>query len=319
MVRDLVGFHDSMKSSSSGNLASIPEESVWLAAQKSPQTRRNYKIDVAQFIGHFGIQNPGELRGIDHRQVIAWEAHLRETLQMENSTVRRKLAALSSLFRHLKNHGLVTDNPVRDVKRPKVNRVEGTTPAFSQREARMILDAPDPTTIEGKRDRAILGVGFYVGPRVSEICRLKVEDFYTDRGLASLRFRRKGGKKGGVAIHPACENRIRTYLEDSGHENESKSPLFLPVRSNQNAQGDRPLHPSSINRLLERAERAVGIDPRNYSPHSLRATFITTALKNGAAIEDVQHAVGHADPSVTKLYDRRVYDPEKSASFRADY
>ena len=58
---------------------------------------------------------------------------------------------------------------------------------------------------------------------------------------------------------------------------------------------------------------------RGYSAHSMRATFITTALDNGASLEDVQRAAGHADPSTTKLYDRRGYNPEKSASLFANY
>jgi integrase/recombinase XerD len=57
---------------------------------------------------------------------------------------------------------------------------------------------------------------------------------------------------------------------------------------------------------------------RGYSAHSMRATFITTALENGAQLEDVQKATGHRDPSTTKLYDRRGYNPEKAASFFCD-
>ena len=57
---------------------------------------------------------------------------------------------------------------------------------------------------------------------------------------------------------------------------------------------------------------ALGLD-RGYSAHSMRATFITTALENGAQLEDVQKAAGHRDPSTTKLYDRRGCDPEKAA------
>ena len=56
-----------------------------------------------------------------------------------------------------------------------------------------------------------------------------------------------------------------------------------------------------------------------YSAHSMRAKFITTALENGCSLEDVQRAAGHADPSTTKLYDRRGHNPEKSASFFANY
>ena len=64
--------------------------------------------------------------------------------------------------------------------------------------------------------------------------------------------------------------------------------------------------------------RPLGLN-RGYSAHSMRATFITTALDNGCALEDVQLAAAHADPSTTKLYDRRGYNPEKSASFFANY
>lgn len=62
-----------------------------------------------------------------------------------------------------------------------------------------------------------------------------------------------------------------------------------------------------------------GIDPRAFAAHSMRATFITTALENGASLEDVQRDVGHADATTTKLYDRRGHNPEKSASFFANY
>jgi integrase len=62
----------------------------------------------------------------------------------------------------------------------------------------------------------------------------------------------------------------------------------------------------------------LGLD-RGYSAHSMRATFITTALENGAQLEDVQEAAGHRDPGTTKLYDRRGYNPEKAASFFATY
>jgi integrase/recombinase XerD len=63
---------------------------------------------------------------------------------------------------------------------------------------------------------------------------------------------------------------------------------------------------------------ALGL-ARGYSAHSMRATFITTALENGAPLEDGQKAAGHRDPSTTKLYDRRGYNPEKAASFFATY
>ncbi len=102
-------------------LAAIPEEQVWLASRKSPQTRRAYRCDVDHFMRTLGIQSADELRRVDHKAVLAWEAYMREFEHVEASTVRRRLAALSSLFKHLIKHGAADRNPVRDVERPPMN------------------------------------------------------------------------------------------------------------------------------------------------------------------------------------------------------
>jgi site-specific recombinase XerD len=301
-------------------LKAIPEEEVWLASRKSARTRRAYRVDVAHFMRTFNISSPEELRKIDHRAVMAWERLMREEEGKEASTVCRRLAALSSLFTHLVKFGIVEVNPVRDVERPAVNRREGMTPAFSQKQARAILDAPNPEKLLGLRDRAILSVGLQVGFRRAEIAALKVADFQMNRGLDALWVVRKGGKKGHLAIHPQAAQRIREYLEAAKHGDDLDGPLFRPVRGNREGQDERRhLNPVMIDRVLRKyAKAAVGLT-RGYSAHSMRATFITTALENGAGLEDVQLAAGHADPSTTKLYDRRGYNPEKSASFFANY
>jgi integrase len=105
----------------------------------------------------------------------------------------------------------------------------------------------------------------------------------------------------------------------AGHGKDIEGPLFRPVRDNRKGlAARRPLHPDVIDRTLRKYARHIGLS-RGYSAHSMRATFITTALENGASLEEVQSAAGHADPSTTKLYDRRGYNPEKSASFFANY
>ncbi|MDB6136788.1 MAG: site-specific recombinase XerD [Verrucomicrobiales bacterium] len=185
-------------------LAEIPEEAVWLASQKSERTRHPYRTDVHAFMRLLGMSSSDQLRGTTHREIVFWENHMREIKGLENSTVRRRLAALSSLFRHLVRHRHMEKNPAAEVRRPSVNRREGSTPAFSKEEARKILDAPDAGTFVGLRNRALLAIGFQAGLRRSEIAHLCVGDFYTDRGFASLRIMRKGGKKGALAIHPNC-------------------------------------------------------------------------------------------------------------------
>jgi site-specific recombinase XerD len=300
-------------------LSAIPEEEIWLASQKSARTRRAYKLDVAHFIKTLGITTPDMLRQVDHRAVIAWERIMREEQRAAASTVRRRLSALSSLFKHLVRHGAANRNPVADVARPNINREEGSTLAFSKAQARKLLDAPSPDTLAGLRDRAILSVGLQVGLRRAEIAALTVGDLHQNRGFDALRLTRKGGRRDALAIHPQSAQRIRAYLNRAGHGADHQGSLFRPLRGNAKAHDPAGrLDPDAIDRMVRKYAAAIGL-AHGYSAHSMRATFITTALENGAQLEDVQKAAGHRDPSTTKLYDRRGYNPEKAASFFATY
>jgi site-specific recombinase XerD len=300
-------------------LAAVPEEQIWLGKLRSQRTREAYRRDVRHFMETLGIETLDELRRTDHRAVLAWEASMREREGLEASTIRRRLAALSSLFTHLVQYGAVATNPVRDIERPAVNRREGKTLAFSQQQARAILDAPPADTVQGLRDRAMLAVGFQVGLRRAEIAALCVGDLHQNRGYDSLWVTRKGRKRDSLAVHPQVVQRIRDYLATASHGADLDGPLFRPVRGNgEAADSRRHLAPDAIDRMLRQYARRIGLE-RGYSAHSMRATFITTALDNGASLEDVQRAAGHADPSTTRLYDRRGHNPEKSASFFASY
>jgi integrase/recombinase XerD len=155
--------------------------------------------------------------------------------------------------------------------------------------------------------------------RRAEIAALKVGDLHKNRGYDSLRVMRKGGRRDALAINPQTAARIRTYLEAAGHGPDAEGAMFRPLKHNGKQQEERRrMDPDAIDRLMRKYAAAIGLD-RGYSAHSMRATFITTALENGAQLEDVQKAAGHRDPSTTKLYDRRGYNPEKAASFFATY
>ena len=300
-------------------LADIPEEEIWLAKQKSARTRRAYRLDVQHFMKTLGISSPEELRQADHKAVIAWERYMRDVERAASSTIRRRLAALSSLYKHLVRHDHAPRNPVGEVERPAINRDEGATAAFSKTQARKLLDLPGEDTSAGLRDRAILSVGLQVGLRRAEIAALKVGDLHQNRGYDSLRVMRKGGRRDALAINPQTTARLRAYLDAAGHGADMDGPLFRPLKHNGKRRDERRgMDPDAIDRVVRKYAAALGLD-RGYSAHSMRATFITTALENGAQLEDVQKAAGHRDPSTTKLYDRRGYNPEKAASFFATY
>ena len=113
-------------------LADIPEEQIWLQKQKSARTRREYRLDVQHFMRTLAITTPAELRQADHKAVIAWEHFMRESEHAAASTIRRRLAALSSLYKHLVRRDHAARNPVAEVERPAINRDEGSTLAFAK-------------------------------------------------------------------------------------------------------------------------------------------------------------------------------------------
>jgi site-specific recombinase XerD len=241
------------------HLAAVPEEEIWLSKQKSARTRRAYRLDVAHFVRTIDITSAGELRQADHKAVIAWERIIRERDDAAPSTIRRRLAALSPLFKHLVRHGHAARNPVTEVERPAINRDEGSTLAFSKAQARKILDAPAEDTVAGLHDRAILSVGLQVGLRRAEIAALSVGDLHQNHGYDSLRVVRKGGRRDALAINPQTAARLRAYLEAQGMASGARSAgAWTPTRSTASY-----------------------------------ASFITTALENGAQLEDVQKAAGH--------------------------
>ena len=130
---------------------------------------------------------------------------------------------------------------------------------------------------------------------------------------------RKGGRHEALAINPQTAQRIRAYPENIGHPSDIDVPIFRPLRRNRKKQQlCRAMNPDAIDHVVRMFAGKIGL-VRGYSAHSMRVTFITTALENGAQLEDVQRAAGHRDPSTTKLYDRRGYNPEKAASFFAQF
>ena len=289
-------------------LAEIPEEEIWLRSRRArapgAPTGSTCSTSCARWHHH-----AEELRQADHRAVIAWERFMRETEHAAASTIRRRLAALSSLYKHLVRHGHAARNPVGEVERPAINRDEGSTLAFSKAQARKMLDVPRRTRSREGHGRGIARSRDPVGRLCRSGCaaprspRSRSAICTRTAAIDSLRVSRKGGRRDALAINPQTAARLRAYLEAAGHGADIDGPLFRPLKHNGKRQDERRrMDPDAIDRVVRKYAAALGLD-RGYSAHSMRATFITTALENGAQLEDVQKAAGHRDPSTTKLYD----------------
>jgi integrase/recombinase XerD len=299
-------------------LSDIPPEAEWFANITNPNTRRAYRNDISQFMKFVGIEQFTEFRMVNRAHVIAWRKSLEEKA-LAPATIRRKLSALSDLFDYLCKENAIPINPVHGVERPTEGANEGKTPAISDDQARELLNAPDPTTLKGKRDRAILAVLLYHGLRRAELCALKVEHFVQRRGIMTLTVHGKRGKLRYPPVHPRALGLVQDYLDASGHGNDPKGALFRPVRR-PDGNLEKPLTSDSVYRnVVMHYAKAIGITVESFGPHALRATAATNALENGADIAKVQEWLGHSDISTTRLYDKRQSRPEDSPTFKVSY
>ncbi len=300
-------------------LAGVPAENVWLANIVNPCTRRAYHQDLADFMAFVGIREPRDFRRVVRAHVIAWRKSL-EARKLEPASIRRKLSALSALYRYLCEENCVLFNPTLGVKRPRAGANEGKTPAIGDDQARALLAAPSDKTIKGRRDRAVLATFLFHALRCAELCALDVQDLEQRSAVAHLRIHGKGGKIRFVPVHPAAQQRIAEYLAAAGHGADREGPLFRPVKNPRGGALRKPLSPGAVYARIVRFYAAqVGIDLSGFGPHSLRATAATNALDHHADIAKVQEWLGHANISTTKMYDRRKTKPEDSPTFKVAY
>jgi site-specific recombinase XerD len=300
-------------------LADVPAEVEWFANIDNQRTRRAYQIDLKDFMSFVGIRRPEEFRLVTRAHLIAWRKQL-EQRQLAGATIRRKLAALSSLFEYLCEHNAVMHNPVKGVKRPKVESYEGKTPALGDHQARALLNAPNTETLKGKRDRAMLSTLLYHGLRREELCTLKVRDITQRRGVLHLRVHGKGSKLRYLPLYPGTAEVITEYVETLGHGADPAAPLFRPVRNNLTGKLDEPMTTDGVYKVVQHYARKIGIgDIERLGVHALRATAATNALDHEADIAKVQEWLGHANIATTRLYDRRKHRPEDSPTFKVAY
>lgn len=269
----------------------------------SEHTLRNYAIDLGQFYDYLAPADPQtgarravDVRQIDHITIREWLAQLHAE-KKKKSSIARKLAALRTFFQFLIREGVLETNPAKLVSTP---RLEKKLPnCLSVEDVIRFIETPDVSTDLGKRDRAILEMLYGTGMRVSELVRLNVQD--VDFRQRTVRITGKRRKQrivpfGEPALHALLQYMtVRdNFLRNAPLAQRDERALFL------NYQGTR-ITTRSVGRMVDKyIELCAGI--HNISPHSLRHTFATHLLDNGADLRDIQELLGHARLSTTQIY-----------------
>ena len=242
----------------------------------------------------------------ERHHVDAWVRHLTSEPQPRTgrpasaATVARKLSALSGFYTYgVHDAGVLTHSPAASVRRPKVSD-ESQAVGLTADELKRLLAA---ASAHSPRSAALVSVLTFCGLRVSEALGADVRDYGHDHGHRVLKVRRKGGKTARVALAPTVVRALDTYLDGR-----TEGPIFLSA--NGRDRYGYKLAYEQLLRLCKTADLPAGV-----SPHSLRHSYATESLRLGAALQDVQDALGHADPRTTRRYDRSRHNLDRSPNY----
>lgn len=251
----------------------------------SPNTVASYISDLTAFFSAVG-KDPKDVIPED---IISYFA---ETTALSKRSQARVLSSLHSFYKWMIMEGEMTDNPSDAIEAPKLGKY---LPAvLSVEEVDRLIAAVDLDSAFGKRDRAMLETLYGLGLRVSELISLRISSIWTEQGFVSVIG--KGDKQRLVPLGGMARDAIRDYLEVRGPaaDRESSDILFL------NRFG-RALTRIAVFKMIKAYAVKAGIS-KEISPHTLRHSFATHLIENGADLRAVQEMLGHESILTTEIY-----------------
>ena len=269
----------------------VDEYLVSLSAERSlsPHTVAAYRRDLAQYLAY--LDNAASSRRLVEEFVQSLSAR-----GLVPASIARKLAAIRGLHSFLVGEGLAAEDPTQTVDLPR--RLAPLPKALMVDEAIALVEAPDRTTVKGRRDAAILEFLYGTGARVTEAVGLDLEAL--DLVEHTARLTGKGGRQRLVPLGSAARSAIEAWLPDrlnlrrSGRDD---GAVFLNIRG-------RRLTRQAVFDIVRTAAGRAGIPVERVSPHVLRHSAATHMVEGGADLRTVQEMLGHATISTTQVYTR---------------
>ncbi|MGO4958133.1 site-specific tyrosine recombinase XerD [Luteococcus sp. Sow4_B9] len=269
----------------------------------SSNTRDAYRRDLVRYSQFLSLRGVDDFEQIAAPDVQAFQAWLAtgdaDHSPLAPASVARCVVTVRNLHRFAVEDGLAGEDVVADIRPPK----QGTRlpKALSVEQVQALLESPDPESVEGLRDRALLELLYGTGARISEICDLDVDD--VARVLASpdagLRLLGKGNKERVVPLGSFARSAVEAWLVRGRPAWQERAATPGPALL-LNSLGRR-LSRQSAWFALQKVARGAGLDVE-VSPHSLRHSFATHLLDGGADVRVVQELLGHASVTTTQIY-----------------
>jgi integrase/recombinase XerC len=246
----------------------------------------NYDKDITEFKEYLVMNNINSFKKVDYSLIRKYLVFLYEK-KYKNTTICRHISSLRSFYKYLLGNKLINENPMELISLPKK---EQRLPNFLYyNDLEKLLETPDQTTSIGLRDKLIFEILYSTGVRVSELVNIKVKDI--DFENKSIRIFGKGKKERIVLFGDQALKLINIYLDQRGFTSEY---LILNNRGNKiTTRGvDLIIHKNSLKSGLK----------NKITPHTMRHTFATHMLNDGANLLTVQELLGHENLKTTQVY-----------------
>ena len=265
---------------------------VLLERGLSAHTRDAYGADLERFLKHLRGASVRSLNSVTRNHILSFLMDEKER-GIATTSIARRLVAIKVFFRYLAQEGLLKENVTEAMDSPKLWKV--LPDALSYEEVERLLLQPDATNPLGVRDRAILETFYGSGLRVSEICGLTLDGLQSEAGY--LRCVGKGNKERVVPVSNTALQSVEQYLGEVRPlhtQDDDMRILFLTRRGTGFSR-------KGMWKLIKQHARDAGIG-KNVTPHTLRHSFATHLLSNGAPLRIIQEMLGHADIATTQIY-----------------
>lgn len=265
----------------------------------SPNTRAAYADDIGRFLDWLAQKGVRSINEVTRKQILDHLMAEKERGLAANS-LSRHLVSLKVFFRYLTQEGLLSINVAETMESPKVWKMLPNV--LTPKEIDRLFEAPDLKTPIGIRNRAVLELFYASGLRVSELAGLQLHDLHFDEHF--LRCVGKGRKERVVPVGKNAIEKVKQYIKEVRPQltpGPQEQTVFLSSRR-------QPMSRKTIWDMIKKCARAAGITKTIY-PHTLRHSFASHLLANGAPLRIIQEMLGHADIATTQIYTH--VDPDR--------
>ncbi|RIY33330.1 tyrosine recombinase [Psittacicella gerlachiana] len=267
-------------------------QSVSLVEQKSENTVVSYYYNLGKFYKwNFEKQNL-DFAQMDTNYLNAYFIESKAN-KISVNTLRHWLVTLRLFFRYLFTQGIISTDPTLKMVLPKA--IKPKMVYLTEEQMQTLLNQPDLSKSKGIRDRAMLELLYSSGLRISELINLTFNQLNSQN--MTLRVKGKGAKTRIVPISYSALYFLNHYLTQYRYQQEVLSEYIFA-----NAKGEPMTRANFWQRIRKYAQKCFAFDLTGFGPHSLRHSFATHLLNNGADIRSVQSLLGHASLQATQIY-----------------